>query len=97
MHQAGVEISTNFQLYYNNKDAAILNMFTADAQFGLLKEGCDENLMPTIDALSLMDNQGVVAVWLDTQNITTEGESFQQFYSTFNGKLPILQSDHAFR
>ena len=86
MLQAGVEIATNFQLLYNNKDAAILNMFTADAQFGLLKEGCDENHMSTMDALSLMDNQGVAAVWLDIQNINTEGESFQQFYSTFNGK-----------
>ena len=86
MHQASYEIGNNFQIFYNNKDAAILNMFTPDAQFGLIREGCGEQFMPTIDALSQMDNQGVVALWLDLQNINTEGESFQQFYSTFDGK-----------
>jgi hypothetical protein len=31
-------------------------MFTPDAQFGIIKDGCGENLMPTVDALSMMDN-----------------------------------------
>jgi hypothetical protein len=31
-------------------------MFTSDAMFGMLKEGCGENVIPTVDALSLMDN-----------------------------------------
>jgi len=72
-----VEIGTNFQHFYNTKDAAILNMFSPDAYFGMIKESCGESSMPTVDALSLMDNQGVVAVWLDLQNINTEGDKFE--------------------
>lgn len=52
-------------------------MFSPDAYFGMIKENCGESSMPTVDALSLMDNQGVVAVWLDLQNINTEGDKFE--------------------
>lgn len=52
-------------------------MFSTDAYFGIMKADCEESSMLTVDALSLMDNQGVVAVFLDLQNINTEGETFE--------------------
>lgn len=42
--------------------------------------------MPTLDALALMDSEGVAQVWLDTKNVSVDGEKFDQFYCTYNGK-----------
>ena len=56
MMQAGMTVGQSFQHLYNTKDASILNMFASDAFFGVIKEGCQENCMLTVDALSLMDN-----------------------------------------
>lgn len=43
--------------------------------------------MQTVEALSLMDNESVAAIWLETSNFSLDGETFNQFYCTFNGKL----------
>lgn len=33
-----------------------------------------------------MDSDGVNAIWLDTKNISVDGDKFDQFYCTYNGK-----------
>ena len=43
--------------------------------------------MQTVEALSLMDNESVAAIWLETSNFCLDGDTFNQFYCTFNGKF----------
>jgi len=42
--------------------------------------------MTHIDALNMMANQGVCAVWLDIANVAIEGDSLAQYFLTYSGK-----------
>lgn len=42
--------------------------------------------MNTVEALSTMDNQGVSQIWFDVNSIAIDGEKFEIFYCTFEGK-----------
>jgi hypothetical protein len=73
---------------YNRKNQAILQMFSADSQFGLIStQDNSEQQMTTIEALSLMDNQGVTQIWLDDLSLSLDGASFELFYCTFKGNF----------
>lgn len=47
--------------------------------------------MNTVEALSTMDNQGVSQIWFDDNSIAIDGENFELFYCTLDGKRKTLK------
>ena len=43
--------------------------------------------MTTVEALSTMDNEGVSQLWLNLESLAIDGQAFEIFYCTFDGKL----------
>lgn len=62
-------------------------MFTDNSKFSFISsENLNEREMNTVEALSTMDNQGVSQIWFDVNSIAIDGEKFEIFYCTFEGK-----------
>ena len=46
--------------------------------------------MGTMEALALLDNEGVAQVWFDSSSLNIQGTEFNLFYCTFDGKFAVI-------